>query len=95
MTETKLKKIKLGTNRSYTVIRSITCGNRYTSMTSLHKKLQLLKLDDVYNFELGKLMFQWVKKMCRKYFMNRSQRLIKFIITTQEIMKKQFTFYRV
>ena len=32
--------------------------------------------------------------MCRKYFMIRSRRLIKFIIiTTQEIIKRQFTFY--
>ena len=37
-------------------------------MTSLHKKLEFLKLHDVYNFELGKFMFQLCKGNVPKIF---------------------------
>ena len=37
-------------------------------MTSLHKKLKFLKLDGVYNFELGKFMFQLSKENVPKIF---------------------------
>ena len=50
------------------IIRTITRSNRYTSMTSLHKKLKFLKLHDVYNFELGKFMFQLCKGNVPKIF---------------------------
>ena len=50
------------------IIRTITRSNRYTSMTSLHKKLKFLKLHDVYNFELGKFMFQLCEGNVPKIF---------------------------
>ena len=54
--------------RLYYIIRTITRSNRYMSMTSLHKKLKFLKLHDVYNFKLGKFMFQLCKGNVLKIF---------------------------
>ena len=76
------------------IIRTITRSNRYTSITLLHKKLKFLKVHDVYNLELGKFMFQLCKGNVPKIFYD-SFRLIKFIITIQDPLKKQFTIYRV
>ena len=57
------------------IIRTITSSNRYTSMTSLHEKLKFLKLDDVYNFKLGKFMFQLSKENVRKIFYDSSTKI--------------------
>ena len=34
----------------------MTCSSFRTKITSLYKKLKLLKLDDIYSLELGKIM---------------------------------------
>ena len=44
------------------VIRTISYNDRCTSMSLLYKQLNLLKLDELYNFELGRFMHQPTNK---------------------------------
>ena len=46
------------TIRLNNVIRTITYSRKYCSITVLYKKLNFLKLSDVYKLELGKFMHQ-------------------------------------
>ena len=41
------------------IIRAITYSSFKTKITPLYKKLNLLKLDDIYSFELGKIMHKF------------------------------------
>ena len=44
------------------VIRTISYSDRYTSMSLLYKQLNLLKLDELYNFEIERFMHQPTNK---------------------------------
>ena len=50
---TNLKEIRVKMNN---IVRIITFSNRYTKLSPLYKKLNMLKLDDIYRLELGKFM---------------------------------------
>ena len=40
------------------IVRTITYSSKYCPVTSLHKTLNFLKLDDIYLLELAKFMYQ-------------------------------------
>ena len=77
------------------IIRTITRSYRNMSMTSLHKKLKFLKLHDVYNFELGKFIFQLCKENVPKIFHDSFTKVNQVHHHNTRSTKKQFTFYRV
>ena len=50
------------------IIRALSSSNLYTPMSSLYKKLNLLKLKDLYKVELGKFMYLYYNKKTPKIF---------------------------
>ena len=50
------------------IIRALSSSNLYTPMSSLYKKLNLLKLEDLYKVELGKVMYLYYNKKTPKIF---------------------------
>ena len=63
--KTHLSKVNVRINR---IIRALTSSNLYTPMSNLYKKLNLLKLEDLYNVELGKFMYLYYNKKTPKIF---------------------------
>ena len=53
-TKTLLREIRVLQNN---IIRILTYNKKFSLVTSLHKKLILLKLDDIYKLELAKFMY--------------------------------------
>ena len=43
-------------------IRIIFNSNRLTSVTPIFQALEILKIEDLFKYEVGKLMFQFSKK---------------------------------
>ena len=54
--------------RKNRIIRALSSSNLYTPMSSLYKKLNLLKLEDLYKVELGKFMYLYYNKKTPKIF---------------------------
>ena len=50
------------------IIRALSSSKLYTPMSSLYKKLNLLKLEDLYKVELVKLMYLCYNKKHQKFF---------------------------
>ena len=48
------------------IIRALSSSNLYTPMSSLYKKPNLLKLEDLYKVELGKFMYIYYNKKIPK-----------------------------
>ena len=63
--KTYLSEVNVRINR---VIRALSSSNLYTPMSSLYKKLNLLKLEDLYKVELGKFMYLYYNKKTPKIF---------------------------
>ena len=51
--KTKLREIEIRLNN---IVRTITWSKRFTHVTHLYKKLELLKLHDLYKLEIAKIM---------------------------------------
>ena len=54
--EIYLSELNVTINR---IIRALSSINLYTPMSSLYKKLNLLKFEDLYSIELGKFMYPY------------------------------------
>ena len=54
-TKTKLREIEIRLNN---IVRTITWSKRFTHVTHLYKKLELLKLHDLYKLEIAKIMYK-------------------------------------
>ena len=65
--KTYLSEVNVRINR---IIRVLTSSDLYTPMSNLYKKLNLLKLEDLYNVELGKFMYLYYNKKTPKIFNN-------------------------
>ena len=52
------------------IIRALTSSNLYTATSNLYQKLNLLKLEVLYNVELGKFMYLYYNKKTPKIFNN-------------------------
>ena len=63
--KTYLSEVNARINR---IIRALSSSNLYTPMSSLYKKLNLLKLEDLYKVELGKFMYLYYNKKTPKIF---------------------------
>ena len=63
--KTYLSELNVRINR---IIRVSTSSNWYIPMSSLYKKLNLLKLDSLYNVELGKFLYLYYNKKINKNF---------------------------
>ena len=61
--KTYLSKSNVRINR---IIRALSSSNLYTPMPTLYKKLNLLKLKDLYNVELGKFVYLYYNKKHQK-----------------------------
>ena len=53
-------------------------------MSSLYKKLNLLKLEDLYNVELGKFLYLYYHKKHQKFLMSFLKKLQKLTLTVQD-----------
>ena len=49
-------------------LRHISQASRYSKMDTVYLNYRILKLDDLYQFELGKFMFDYTKKCLPKSF---------------------------
>ena len=76
------------------VIRALSSSNLYTPMSSLYKKLNLLKLEDLYKVELGKFMYLYYNKKTPKIFNSFFKKLQKFTLTIQDKYLSLRFFYR-
>ena len=62
-----LFQVNLRINRT---IRALSSSNLYILMSSPYKKLNLLKLENLYNVELGKFMYLYYNKKHQKFLIN-------------------------
>ena len=76
------------------IIRALSSSNLYTPMSSIYKKLNLLKLEDLYNVELGKFMYLYYNRKTPTIFTNFFKKLQKFTLTTQDKYLTLCFFYR-
>ena len=60
-----LNEIKVNMNK---IIRAITNSSRYSSLSPLYKKLNVLKLTEIYELELAKFMHQLQNNKLPKLF---------------------------
>ena len=65
--KTYLSELNVRINR---IIRVFSSSNLFTPMSSLSKKLNLLKSEDLYNVKLGKFMYLYSNKETLKLFNN-------------------------
>lgn len=65
--KTYLTKLKTLQNKAIRIISKIPLKKK---ITPSYFKLKVLKLDDLYHFEIGKLMFQYTHKMLPVHFSN-------------------------
>ena len=79
--KTYLSEVNVRINR---VIRALSSSNLYTPMSSLYKKLNLLKLEDLYKVELGKFMYLYYNKKKQKFLTVFLKKLQKFTLTIQD-----------
>ena len=75
-------------------IRALSSSNLYTPMSSLYKKLNLLKLVDLYKVELGKFMYLYYNKKTPKILTVFLKKLQKFTLTIQDKYLTLRFFYR-
>jgi len=64
-TQKPLKELTACQNK---VIRIITSTSRYEHRTPIYKRLNLLKLNEMHNFELAKFMYKFHNKQLPKLF---------------------------
>jgi len=60
-----LKELSVRQNKA---IRIITFTSRYEHITLIYKRLNLLKLYEMHNFELAKFMYKFYNKQLPKFF---------------------------
>ena len=76
--------------RINSIIRALRSSNLYTPMSSLYKKLNLLKLEDLYKVELEKLRYLHYNKKTPKIFHSFFQKLQKFTVSHRRTSPKKF-----
>ena len=91
--KTYLSEVNVRIN-STRIIRALSSSNLYTPMSSLYKKLNLLKLEDLYKVELGKFMYLYYNKKTPKIFNSFFFKLQKFTLTIQDKYLTLRFFYR-
>ena len=52
------------------IIQTITCSKKFAQVTELYKKLNFLKVKDVYKLELAKFMYKLFKNKLPEMFQN-------------------------
>ena len=89
--KTYLSEVNVRINR---IIRALSSSNLYTPMSSLYKKLNLLKLEDLYKVELGKFMYLYYNKKTPKIFNSFFKKITEFTLTIQDKYLTLRFFYR-
>ena len=79
--KTYLSEVNVRINR---IIRALSSSNLYTPMSSLYKKLNLQKLEDLYKVELGKFMYLYFNIKHQKFLTVFLKKLQKFTLTIQD-----------
>ena len=88
--KTYLSEVNVRINR---IIRALSSSNLCTPMSSLYKKLNLLKLEDPYKVELGKFMYLYYNKKTPKIFNSSFKKITEIhSYNTRQVSHSTFFF---
>ena len=89
-TKTKLFEIEI---RLHNIVLTITWNKRFSHTTHLYKKLDFLKLNDIYKFELANSCINFMTINCCWYFKVVLSKLFRFTHMKLEVPKSVTAFH--